>query len=219
MILSFSIFFIILLSLCSNDEIQFLFTSLGKSIATIRKYSKKRSDLGKDDILFKLSQIDEGLNSGLPVRAAFAVALKLPSLNYNFSNNLMDKGFLKAAKVNIHKALLISKCCFVTIKISDSLGISASKMMKSLIYSLKKYSRGIDYLDVSITGPKSTIKLLKILPLLGIGLGFILGVNSIGILLDGGFGTICLILGSIFLLLGHLWTKNMISKIVNEIQG
>lgn len=58
---------------------------------------------------------------------------------------------------------------------------------------------------VALAGPRSTARLLGWLPLLGLALGAAVGADPVAVLLDGGLGTLCLILGTAFVAAGRWW--------------
>jgi len=64
----------------------------------------------------------------------------------------------------------------------------------------------------ALSGPRSTATLLGWLPLLGIGLGFALGADPVGVVLHGGAGTISAVLGGALLLGGRRWTSRLVSR-------
>jgi tight adherence protein B len=64
----------------------------------------------------------------------------------------------------------------------------------------------------ALSGPRSTARLLGWLPLLGIGLGFALGADPVGVVLRGGAGTVSAVVGGALLLVGRRWTSHLVSR-------
>ncbi|MGV8976813.1 MAG: type II secretion system F family protein [Cellulomonas sp.] len=64
----------------------------------------------------------------------------------------------------------------------------------------------------ALSGPRSTATLLGWLPLLGIGLGFALGADPVGVVLRGGAGTTSAVVGAALLLGGRRWTARLVSR-------
>lgn len=64
----------------------------------------------------------------------------------------------------------------------------------------------------ALSGPRSTATLLGWLPLLGIGLGFALGADPVGVVLRGGAGTTSAVVGGALLLGGRRWTAHLVSR-------
>ncbi|WP_127128152.1 hypothetical protein [Georgenia sp. SYP-B2076] len=58
---------------------------------------------------------------------------------------------------------------------------------------------------IALAGPRSSARLLGWLPVLGLGLGVAVGADPFHVLLDGGLGTACLLLGGVLLVLGRRW--------------
>lgn len=63
-----------------------------------------------------------------------------------------------------------------------------------------------------LAGPRATARLLGLLPVLGIGLGALLGAQPLSWLLGSGVGRIFLVLGLAFMLAGHLWVQRIIAR-------
>ncbi|HEX5331694.1 MAG TPA: type II secretion protein F [Cellulomonas sp.] len=64
----------------------------------------------------------------------------------------------------------------------------------------------------ALSGPRSTATLLGWLPLLGIGLGFALGADPVGVVLRGGAGTTSAVIGGALLIGGRRWTARLVSR-------
>ncbi|PVU84036.1 type II secretion protein F [Cellulomonas sp. WB94] len=64
----------------------------------------------------------------------------------------------------------------------------------------------------ALSGPRSTATLLGWLPFLGIGLGFALGADPVGVVLRGGAGTTSAVIGGLLLLGGRRWTGRLVSR-------
>lgn len=62
----------------------------------------------------------------------------------------------------------------------------------------------------ALAGPKATVRLLGWLPLLGLGLGLVLGVDPFGILLGSPFGVAALLAGVLLTLAGKIWSTRLV---------
>jgi tight adherence protein B len=63
----------------------------------------------------------------------------------------------------------------------------------------------------ALAGPRQTTRLLTGLPLVGLGLGSVLGADVLGVLLDGGVGTAAGLLGLALVAAGRWWVALMIA--------
>ena len=67
-----------------------------------------------------------------------------------------------------------------------------------------------DEREIALAGPRTTARVLAALPLIGLLLGAVLGVNTISVLLGTLPGIACLALGAGFWWLGRLWTARLV---------
>lgn len=64
-----------------------------------------------------------------------------------------------------------------------------------------------------LAGPRATGKVMAVLPLCGIGLGYLLGGDPIGFLLEGPLGWACLIGGAVLAAGGVLWIEGLARQV------
>lgn len=64
--------------------------------------------------------------------------------------------------------------------------------------------------QTALAGPRATVRLLSWLPLLGLGLGMILGVDPVRILLGTPFGMAALATGSALTVAGRIWSARLV---------
>jgi tight adherence protein B len=68
----------------------------------------------------------------------------------------------------------------------------------------------------ALAGPKATVRLLGWLPLLGLGLGMVLGVDPLGILLGSPFGVAALVAGITLTLSGRVWSARLVKAAAGD---
>ena len=66
--------------------------------------------------------------------------------------------------------------------------------------------------DGQLAGPRATARLLAVLPLAGVGLGYTLGVDVPHTLLSTVFGLACLGVGATLALLGLAWVERLVTR-------
>lgn len=64
--------------------------------------------------------------------------------------------------------------------------------------------------QTALAGPKATVRLLSWLPVFGLGLGTVLGVDPLGILLGNPFGLAALGAGLILTVAGRMWSVRLV---------
>lgn len=67
-----------------------------------------------------------------------------------------------------------------------------------------------DEREIALAGPRTTARVLAALPLIGLLLGAVLGVNTLGVLLGTGPGIACLLAGAGFWWAGRTWTARLV---------
>lgn len=66
--------------------------------------------------------------------------------------------------------------------------------------------------DTALAGPKSTARILSSLPLLGLGLGLLMGTDPLGVLLGMAWGHLALVAGIGLSVAGVLWTRRLVHQ-------
>lgn len=66
--------------------------------------------------------------------------------------------------------------------------------------------------QTALAGPKATVRLLTWLPVLGLGLGMVLGVDPLGILLGNAVGVAALTTGVVLTVAGRVWSSRLVSS-------
>lgn len=65
--------------------------------------------------------------------------------------------------------------------------------------------------QTALAGPRATVKLLAWLPLFGLGLGLLMGVDPLGILLGTPVGFGALAAGALLMVAGRFWSQRMVA--------
>ena len=63
-----------------------------------------------------------------------------------------------------------------------------------------------------LAAPRATGRLLAVLPLVGLGLGYLLGGDPLAFLAGSAIGQLCLVLGSLLAVLGILWNERLADR-------
>ena len=73
--------------------------------------------------------------------------------------------------------------------------------------------------DTALAGPRATVRLLSVLPFVGLGLGVLMGVDPLRVLLGSTVGRLCLGLGLALVILGRWWSASMIAAAAGKRKG
>ena len=68
-------------------------------------------------------------------------------------------------------------------------------------------------LEAQLAGPRATARILMLLPLFGIAMGMMMGVNPLGWLLGTPLGAACLVSGICLATLGYWWTSRIVRRV------
>lgn len=68
--------------------------------------------------------------------------------------------------------------------------------------------------QTALAGPKATVRLLTWLPVLGLGLGMMLGVDPLGVLLANGVGWAAFAAGCVLTVTGRIWSSRLVDAAV-----
>lgn len=66
--------------------------------------------------------------------------------------------------------------------------------------------------DAALAGPRATTRVLLWLPAVGVLLGYVLGADPVATALDGGVGTVGVLLGVLLLLAGRAWSGRLVAR-------
>jgi tight adherence protein B len=91
-----------------------------------------------------------------------------------------------------------------------AIGISLTSTLKVLEKVLDDILELEQAKATALAAPKATVKLLRFLPIVGVGLGFLLGVNPLRILLLNPIGVGALVIGVTFAWCGSWWSNRVV---------
>ncbi|WP_435738443.1 hypothetical protein V5D56_07620 [Cellulosimicrobium sp. PMB13] len=66
--------------------------------------------------------------------------------------------------------------------------------------------------DAALAGPRATTRVLLWLPAVGVLLGYVLGADPVATALDGGIGTVGVLLGVLLLAVGRAWSARLVDR-------
>lgn len=70
--------------------------------------------------------------------------------------------------------------------------------------------------DTALAGPKATVRLLSWLPLFGLGLGYLIGVDPLAVLLGSPAGIAALVAGVLLMIAGKIWSSKLVHVAAGE---
>ncbi|MGO1511018.1 Probable conserved transmembrane protein [Actinomycetales bacterium JB111] len=93
----------------------------------------------------------------------------------------------------------------VACRVTHATGAPLADVLDRSAAGIAEAGRAAGARAVALAGPRATGRLLGWLPVLGLLLGAVVGADPVGTLLDGGIGTVCLLVGLVMLAVGWVW--------------
>ncbi|MCL3861370.1 type II secretion protein F [Actinotalea sp. K2] len=91
--------------------------------------------------------------------------------------------------------------------LAAELGAAPGVVLERLLVSVVQECEAASQRDAARAGPLATARVLAWLPVLGLLLGVALGADPLSVLLDGGVGSVLLLLGAALVLAGRRWVR------------
>jgi tight adherence protein B len=96
-------------------------------------------------------------------------------------------------------------------RLATVLGAPLAQVLDAGARTLAQDAEAEAGIRAALAGPRQTTRLLTGLPLVGVGLGSVLGADVAGVLLDGGAGTAAGLLGLLLVAAGRWWVAVMVA--------
>lgn len=97
------------------------------------------------------------------------------------------------------------------LEVSDHCGAPLATILERYAVQLEARLDGIAARDTALAGPRTTVQLLTWLPLFGLGLGVLMGMNPLAILLGTPLGWAFLSAGVLLMAVGRWWSGQLVA--------
>ncbi|MDQ0031130.1 type II secretion system F family protein [Arthrobacter bambusae] len=94
--------------------------------------------------------------------------------------------------------------------VAEATGCPLADVLTRFAAQLEAEDDAGDARQTALAGPKATARLLTWLPVFGLGLGMMLGVDPVGVLLANGLGLAALTAGGVLTVTGRLWSSRLV---------
>lgn len=95
-------------------------------------------------------------------------------------------------------------------RLSTALGAPLADILQTVAGGVAESGQAEASRRAALAGPRTTARLLACLPVVGLGLGVLVGADPASLLLDGGVGSAVGALGIVLMAVGHLVTRRLI---------
>jgi tight adherence protein B len=96
--------------------------------------------------------------------------------------------------------------------VATTVGAPVADSLRGLATALRDASEVADDVRVALAEPAGTARLMGWLPLIALGLGAVLGFDTIGTLVGHPLGIGCLVAGAALIVLAHRWTRRLVRR-------
>lgn len=98
------------------------------------------------------------------------------------------------------------------LRLAAEVGAPPADVLDQCVLALTEAAAAESARAAALAGPRSTARLLGVLPLVGAALGVGIGADPVAVFTDGAWGTGCLVVGLTLALAGHRWVARELSR-------
>lgn len=99
-------------------------------------------------------------------------------------------------------------------ELAEDVGAPLADLLERLGTSVRQDADVDAQSRASLAGPRATVRLLAVLPLVGVALGQLIGARPVHILLGTPAGRLSGVTGLCLAVLAHLWTRHLVGRAV-----
>lgn len=172
------------------------------------------------DLAAVVTEVASRLRTGLPPDEAWArtVARYLGPASTGARGGGADGGDVPPALVRLAQhcarepdAAAAVRTVVAATRLTQTLGAPLAEVLDRCASSLTEAEQARDARRVALAGPRSTARILAVLPLLGLLLGAGLGAEPLRVATDGGWGSAAMLLGLALVVAGRRWVRLLVT--------
>jgi tight adherence protein B len=96
--------------------------------------------------------------------------------------------------------------------LSEDVGAPLADVLRTVADAIRQDGDVRADIEAALAAPRSTARLLAVLPLAGLGLGQLIGADPIEVLVATGIGRVCAVGGLVLALAGQWWTRRLVAR-------
>lgn len=150
-----------------------------------------------------IAQVTALLRAGAPPAAAWTRAVGVPTDAFGVPSTAA-----LAEVVGERSALAVVGAT----RLAMTVGAPLAPALSSVCDALAAESEAEAERTAALAGPRTTARVLMCLPVLGLGIGVVLGAEPLVTATDGGIGTVCVLLGIAAMAGGRLWINRLVAR-------
>lgn len=183
--------------------------------------SARRTELSRDDVAEFCGQLAALSRAGLPAGRIWTVLAegRGPSAEVAatvagmlaLGGSVADGLVLAGRRVTGPGAQAMGWLA-VAIGVAERTGAPVARVLEQVAGGLLEEVSRADEREVALAGPRATATVLGLLPLVGLGMGALLGADALGLLVGTPPGWACAVAGATLWLTGRAWTRHLVHR-------
>lgn len=97
-------------------------------------------------------------------------------------------------------------------EIATTVGAPLAEVLRMIAETLRDTAAAADDVRIALAEPAGTARLLLLMPLAGLLLGFALGFDTVSVMVGNPVGTACVVMGLLLMLAARVWTGRLLEK-------
>lgn len=98
------------------------------------------------------------------------------------------------------------------LEVAERSGAPLAGILEHYAAQLDAQIDGLSARDTALAGPRATVVLLAWLPVVGLGLGFALGINPFEVLAGSALGRLALMTGAVLMVASRGWSRRLVRR-------
>lgn len=98
-------------------------------------------------------------------------------------------------------------------RVCEGSGATMADALDRLVDSAERNAAARREVQAQLAGPRATVRVLAVLPAVGIGMGLLMGADPLGFLLGSVWGWGCLLLAGALEVVGVVWMRRLVSGV------
>lgn len=174
-----------------------------------------RGDGRSEAVVELLAGLRDELNSGAALHSAFeraSAAAAVPVVPAAVAVCRMGGNVPEALRADAEGSQLVVSLAALW-QISEGSGAAMAAALDRLVDGAREAARLRRAIDSELAGPRATVRVLAFLPLIGLGMGFLMGANPLAFLLGSPIGWGCIAAAAALEVAGVLWMRTLVRGI------
>jgi tight adherence protein B len=102
-------------------------------------------------------------------------------------------------------------------QVSEGSGAALADALDRLVLAAEQSSKLRREVAAQLAGPRGTVRVLAVLPIVGVGMGLLMGADPVGFLIGSPWGLACLTAAILLEAAGVLWMRRLVSGIERQL--